>query len=152
MQENYKMKNIINKIASRTSLFLVMSSILEASIENENMITLPKIYIVSIGLVILFVMLVLTVSFFRQRKTVKHNNELIIEHEEKIKFLREINAENEYKHTQEKHANEKTFLEFQHTITTLEEKIKDGTKNQVVAKLEACKNKRDQQLKRVSLD
>ncbi|RLA71473.1 MAG: hypothetical protein DRG09_00065 [Epsilonproteobacteria bacterium] len=146
------MKNIINKIALKTGLILVMSSMLEASIENENSITFPKIYIVSMGLVTLFVLLVLIVSFLRQGKILKQNNALIIEQEEKIKFLREINAENEYKYTQEKHENEKIFLEFQHTVTTLEEKINDGTKNQVVAKLEACKNKREQQLKRVNLD
>ena len=151
MQENHKMKNIINKIALKTGLLLIMSSMLEASVENENVVTLPKMYIVSIGLVALFVMLVLIYSFFRQRKTVKHKNELITEHEEKIKFLRQINAENEYKQTQKEHANEKIFLEFQHTITTLEEKMNDGTKNQVVAKLEVYKNKREQQLKRVNL-
>ena len=132
-------------------LLLILSSMLEASVENENVVTLPKMYILSIGLVTLFVMLVLIVSFFRQRKIVKHKNELIIEHEEKIKFLRQINAENEYKQTQKEHTNEKTLLELQHTITTLEEKINDGTKNQVVAKLEAWKNKREQQLKRVNL-
>jgi len=124
---------------------------LEAAIENENIITLPKMYIVSIGLVTLFVMLVLIVSFFKQRKTVKHNNALLLEYEEKIKFLRQTHAEYEYKQTEKNHTNEKFFLEFQHTITTLEEKINDGTKNQVVAKLEACKNKREQQLKRVNL-
>lgn len=145
------MKNILNKIVIKTGLFLFMSSMLEAAIENQNTITLPKMYMVSIGLVTLFVMLVLIVSFFRQRKTILDNNELLIEQEEKIKFLRQINSENEYKHTQKEHANEKTCLEFQHTITTLEEKINDGTKNQVVAKLEACKNKRDQQLNRVDL-
>ena len=145
------MKNIINKIALKTGLFLLMSSMLEASIENENTITFPKLYFVSIGLVILFVMLILIVSFFKQRNTVKHNNELIIEQEDKIKFLRQTHAEYEYKQTEKEHANEKTFLEFQHTITNLEEKIKDGTKNQVVAKLEACKSKREQQLKRVDL-
>lgn len=145
------MKNIINKITLNTGLFLAMSSMLEASIENANSITLPKIYIVSIGLVTLFVLLVLIVGFSRQRKTLKHNNELMVEQEEKINFLRQINSENEYKYTQKEYANEKTFLEFQHTVTTLEEKINDGTKNQVVAKLEACKNKREQQLKRVDL-
>jgi len=145
------MKNISNKIALKTGLFLLMSSMLEAAIENENTITLPKIYVVSIGLVTLFVLLVLIVSFFRQRKTVKQNNALIIEQEEKISFLRQINSENEYKYTQKEYENEKAFLEFQHTVTTLEEKINDGTKNQVVAKLEACKNKREQQLKRVNL-
>ena len=145
------MKNIINKIALKTGLLLVMSSMLKASVENENMVTLPKMYIVSMGLVTLFVMLVLIVSFLRQKKILNHKNELIIAHEEKIKYLRQINAENEYKYTQKEHANEKTFLEFKHTVTTLEEKINDGTKNQVVAKLEACKNKREQQFKRVNL-
>ena len=151
MQENHKMKNIINKIVLKTGLLLILSNILEASVENKNVITLPKMYIVSISLVTLFVMLVLIYSFLRQRKTLKYKNELIVEHEEKIKFLRQVNAENEYKHTQKEHANEKTFLEFQHTITTLEEKINDGTKNQVVAKIEAYRNRRELQLKRVNL-
>jgi len=151
MQENYKMKNIINRIALKTGLFLVMSSMLEASVENENIGTLPKMYIISIGLVSLFTILVLIYSLLRQRKILKYKNKLIMEHEEKIKFLRQINAENEYKQTQKEHANEKILLELHHTIATLEEKINDGTKNQVVAKLEAWKNKREQQLKRVNL-
>ena len=124
---------------------------LEASVENENIITLPKMYFVSVGLVTLFVMLVLIASILRQRKIIKNNNALLIEHEENIKFLRQTHAEYEYKQTEKNHANEKSILEFQHTITSLEEKINDGTKNQVVAKLEACKNKREQQLKRVNL-
>lgn len=133
------------------SLFLAGSSMLEASVENENMVTFPKMYIVPIGLVILFVILVLVYSFLKQRTTLKHKNTHILEQEEKIKFLRQTHAEYEYKQTQKNHLDEKRLLEFQHTITTLEEKINDGTKNQVVAKLEAYKNKRDQQLKRVNL-
>lgn len=133
------------------SLFLAGSSMLEASLENENIVTLPKMYILPMGLVILFVILVLVYSFLKQRTTLKHNNTLILEHEEKIKFLRQTHAEYEYQQTEKNHTNEKIFLEFQHTVTTLEEKINDGTKNQVVAKLEEYKNKRDQQLKRVNL-
>ena len=120
---------------------------LEASVENENIVTLPKMYIVPIGLVILFVVLVLVYSLLK----LKHKNALILEQEEKIKFLRQTHAEYEYKQTEKNHTDEKRFLEFQHTITILEEKINDGTKNQVVAKLEEYKNKRDQQLKRVNL-
>jgi hypothetical protein len=145
------MKNLINKIAFKIGLVLLMSSMLKASAANENIVTLPKVYVISIGLVTLFVLLVLIYSFLRQRKILKDKNELIMEHEDKIKFLRQINAENEYKQTQKEHANEKIILEFKHTIATLEEKINDGTKNQVVAKLEACKNKREQQLKRINL-
>ena len=133
------------------SLFLAGSSMLEASVENENIVTLPKMYIAPTGLVILFVILVLVYGFLKQRTTLKHKNALILEQEEKIKFLRQTHAEYEYEQTQKNHADEKIFLEFQHTVTTLEEKINDGTKNQVVAKLEEYKNKRDQQLKRVNL-
>jgi hypothetical protein len=143
--------NIRNKIALKMSLFPVVSSMLEASVENENIVILPKMYIVPMGLVILFVILVLVYSFFKQRATLKHKNALILEQEEKIKFLRQTHAEYEYKQTEKNHTDEKRFLELEHTITTLEEKINDGTKNQVVAKLEEYKNKRDQQLKRVNL-
>jgi len=141
------MMNIRRKIVLKMSLFLAGSSMLEAAVENENIVTLPKMYIVPIGLVILFVVLVLVYSFLK----LKHKNALILEQEEKIKFLRQTHAEYEYKQTEKNHTDEKRFLEFQHTITILEEKINDGTKNQVVAKLEEYKNKRDQQLKRVNL-
>ena len=129
------------------SLFLAVSSMLEASVENKNIVTLPKMYIVPIGIVILFVILVLIYSFLK----LKHKNALILKHEEKIKFLRQTHAEFEYKQTEKNHTDEKRFLELQHTVSTLEGKINDGTKNQVVAKLEEYKNKRDQQLKRVNL-
>jgi len=140
-----------NKIVLKMSLFLAGSSMLEASVENENMVTLPIMYIIPMGLVILFVISVLVYSILKHRTALKDKNTLIIEHEEKIKFLRQTYAEYEYKQTQKNHADEKRLLEFQHTITTLEEKINDGTKNQVVAKLKEYKNKRDQQLKRVNL-
>ncbi|WP_373034126.1 hypothetical protein [Sulfurovum sp.] len=145
------MMNRRNKIVLKMSLFLAGSSMLEASVENENMVTLPIMYIIPMGLVILFMISVLVYSILKQRKTLKDKNTLIIEQEEKIKFLRQTYAEYEYKQTQKNHTDEKRLLEFQHTITTLEEKINDGTKNQVVAKLKEYKNKRDQQLKRVNL-
>ena len=145
------MMNRRNKIVLKMSLFLAGSSMLEASVENENMVTLPIMYIIPMGLVILFVISVLVYSILKHRTALKDKNTLIIEYEEKIKFLRQTYAEYEYKQTQKNHADEKRLLEFQHTITTLEEKINDGTKNQVVAKLKEYKNKRDQQLKRVNL-
>jgi len=74
-----------------------------------------------------------------------------IEHEEKIKFLRQTHLEYQYKQSQKEHLSEKKVLELEHTIQNLEEKINDGTKNQVVAKLEAYKNKREKQLNRVNL-
>ena len=143
--------SIRNKIVLKMSLFLAGSSMLEASVENENIVALPIMYIIPMGLVILFVISVLVYSIVKHRTALKDKNTLIIEYEEKIKFLRQTYAEYEYKQTQKNHADETRLLEFQHTITTLEEKINDGTKNQVVAKLKEYKNKRDQQLKRVNL-
>jgi len=145
------MMSIRNKIVLKMSLFLAGSSMLEASVENENIVTLPQMYILPIGLVILFVILVLVYSVLKQRTTLKHNHTLIMEQEEKIKFLRQTHAEYEYKQTEKHHTDEKRLLELQHTITTLEEKINDGTKNQVVAKIKEYKNKRDKKLKRVKL-
>jgi uncharacterized membrane protein YgaE (UPF0421/DUF939 family) len=145
------MEKIINKITLKMSLFLLMSSVIEASTGSEEMIALPKIYLLSVGLAVGFVMLLLLFTLSKQKKATKEKSDIVAEHEEKIKFLRKINAENDYKCTQKEHANEKAVLEFKHTITTLEEKINDGTKNQVVAKLEALKNKREQHLKRVNL-
>jgi biopolymer transport protein ExbB/TolQ len=145
------MEKIINKITLKMSLFLLMSSLIEASSSSDEMIALPQMYLLSMGLVVGVVVLVLFLNLSKQKKAMREKNDIIAEHEEKIKFLRKINAENEYKHTQKEHANEKAIMEFQHTITALEEKINDGTKNQVVAKLEALRSKREQQLNRVNL-
>jgi len=143
--------NIRNKIVLKMSLFLAGSNMLEASVDNEDIVTLPKIYMVPMGLVIFFAVSLLVYILLKQRSALKQKNALILEQEEKIKFLRQTHAEYEHKQTEKNHMDEKRFLELQYTITTLEEKINDGTKNQVVAKLEEYKNKRDQQLKRVDL-
>jgi len=145
------MMNIRNKIVLKMSLFLAGSNMLEASVDNEDIVTLPKIYMVPMGLVIFFAVSLLVYILLKQRSALKQKNALILEQEEKIKFLRQTHAEYEHKQTEKNHMDEKRFLELQYTITTLEEKINDGTKNQVVAKLEEYKNKRDQQLKRVDL-
>jgi len=100
---------------------------------------------------ILFLLLVLIYTIFRQRGLLKKKNRLLAEHEEKIKFLRQAQAENEYKQIQKENANEKIILELGYEIKKLEEKINDGAKNQVVAKIEAFKAQREQHQKRVDL-
>jgi len=81
---------------------------IRTSVENENIVALPIMYIVPMGLVVLFVILVLVYNILKQRTTLKDNNRLILEQEEKIKFLRQTYAEYEYKQTQKNHADEKT--------------------------------------------
>jgi|GEM_PF-2175543 len=72
---------------------------------------------------------------------------LLKEKEEKIEWLRRIKGENEYRLTQQIQELEKHITELNHTVENLERQIKEGTKNQVVAKLEALQRKREQALK-----
>jgi len=78
------MEKIINKITLKMSLFLLMSSVIQASTGSEEMITLPKIYLLSVGLVVGFIMLVLLFTLSRQKKATKEKSDIIAEHEEKI--------------------------------------------------------------------
>ena len=118
---------------------------------NENMLSVLESYLLPISLVVVFVVFFLLYILLKQKSLLSEKNITIVKHEEKIKFLRQIQSENEYKQTQKEHATEKSILELHHTIKNLEEKINDGTKNQVVAKLEAYKTKRERQLKHINL-
>ena len=123
-----------------------MNNLIDKSID-----TFVQTYFIPVSLVLLFVLLILVYTIFRQRGMLKIQAKTCIEHEEKIKFLRQTHLEYQYKQSQKEHLSEKKVLELEHTIQNLEEKINDGTKNQVVAKLEAYKNKREKQLNRVNL-
>ena len=133
------------------SFFLFASSILNAAEDGVNMLSEPISYVIAFGLISFFLVSILVYSFLRQKKAIKLKNEILRDQEDKIKFLRKAHAENEYKYNQKENDNEKIVLELKYEITALEEKINDGTKNQVVTKIEAYKNKRDQSSKRVNL-
>ena len=75
----------------------------------------------------------------------------MVEQEEKIKYLRQISAENDHRHITATHESEKEILELKHAIEGLETKIKEGTKNQVVSMLEAQKNKRAKVLNKAGI-
>ncbi len=77
--------------------------------------------------------------------------ELLGEKEEKIAWLRKVMAQNEHAKTKLEHETEKRIMELTHTIETLERKAKEGTKNQVVAKIEAQQQKREKALSRAGL-
>jgi len=118
---------------------------------DKNIDTLIQTYFIPVNLVFLFILLFLVYTIARQRSILKKQIEICTRHEEKIKFLRQTHVEYQYKQSQKEHLSEKKVLELEHTIENLEEKINDGTKNQVVAKLEAYKNKREKQLNRINL-
>jgi Ca2+/Na+ antiporter len=91
---------------------------------------------------ILFLFLLMTSTFaFSMNKGAK-KDKIIQEKEEKIAWLRQIHAENEHKHLKTLQENEKEKIALEHTIQELERKLQEGTKNQVVAKIEALEKKR----------
>jgi hypothetical protein len=92
------------------------------------------------GTVFLFLLLAGIIVVFMKKNS--KNKKLLAEKEEKIMWLRQINAENEHRHTQREQEMEKEILKQTHTIENLELKLKEGTKNQVVAKIEELQNRR----------
>ena len=106
----------------------------------------PYVAMIAIGTTILFF------ALWRNCKgALKRKRELLGEKEQKIAWLRKMMAQNEYAKTKLEHENEKKIMELTHTIETLERKVKEGTKNQVVAKIEEQQRKRERMLERAGL-
>jgi len=92
------------------------------------------------GTVSLFLLL-LAIVIVMMKKSSK-DKALLKEKEEKITWLRQIHAENEFRCQENIKELEKEIMKLSHTIESLELKLKEGTKNQVVEKIEALQNKR----------
>jgi len=116
-----------------------------------NLDILNNTFILSIAIMAAVVMFIFLYMVLSTKKRLKAKDKIITEHEEKIKYLRQISAENEYRYSTQTHEHEKELIELNHTIEGLETKIKEGTKNQVVSKLEAQQNKRAKALNRLGM-
>ncbi len=92
------------------------------------------------GTVFLFLLLLGMVFVMMRRAS--QQNEVLKEKEAKITWLRQIHAENEQKHLNKEKELEKEILKLEHTIEKLELQLAEGTKNQVVEKIEALQKKR----------
>jgi len=101
--------------------------------------------------VALLIIVVLLVVLWRYKKELESKTLILEEKEEKIKYLRQISAENEHRHNAKVHEDEKTILALQHSIETLETKAKEGTKNQVVSMIVAQQAKRAKLLERAGI-
>ncbi len=99
--------------------------------------------IFAVGVTVAVLLLVYLLQ--RSRKVIKQK-------EEKIKWLRQISAENDHRHSKRANEDEKKIIELTHRVSMLESRLKEGTKNQVVAKIEAMQTKRDRVLKRAGID
>ncbi len=129
-----------------SAMLLFGTTLAEASVgEQEGVFVWPVV--LSAALIILF----LTYLVILYKNRIKRQNALLEEKDEKIKWFREVSAKNEYNRTKKEHELEKQIVELNHTVEMLEKKAKEGTKNQVVAKLEAQQNKRARLLERAGM-
>jgi Na+-transporting methylmalonyl-CoA/oxaloacetate decarboxylase gamma subunit len=92
------------------------------------------------GTVFLFLLL-LAIAIVQMRKN-SQDRQILKEKEEKITWLRQIYAEKEHNHLQDVQKMEKEILKLTHSNENLELRLKEGTKNQVVNKIEELQNKR----------
>ncbi len=102
------------------------------------------------GTVFLFLLL-LGISIIQMRKSAQ-DKVLLAEKEEKITWLRQIHAEHEQSHLHKEKELEKEILRLTHANENLELKLKEGTKNQVVNKIEELQAKRQTVLNRRSAE
>ena len=96
----------------------------------------------SIYLIMLFLLLALIVTYAFFINKCDKKQKLLEEKEENIATFEKQERENETTSLKKDKEIEKEILTLQHTIADLERKIQEGTKNQVVAKIEALQKKR----------
>jgi ABC-type transport system involved in cytochrome bd biosynthesis fused ATPase/permease subunit len=128
-------------------LFLV-STLTYASLIPPAVMAYIDAILASLG-VIAVILFFMWVSCKQKRKS---DTAILEEKEEKITWLRRIGAENEHRRTTKIQELEKQIVEQNHTIDKLEQKLREGTKNQVVAKLEALQRKREQALSQAGME
>ena len=96
----------------------------------------------SLYLVLFFLVLfTLSIYAFYVNKC-NQKNSLIQEKEKEIIALHQHHTEQEREHLLKVSENEKEILSLEHAIADMERKLQEGTKNQVVAKIEALQKKR----------
>ena len=90
----------------------------------------------------LFLFLLMLSIIIVQMRRGSADKEALKEKASKIDWLRQVRVEDQQRHTKEIQALEKEILTLTHTIERLEMKLAEGTKNQVVEKIEALEKKR----------
>ncbi|MCF6244994.1 MAG: hypothetical protein L3J43_08140 [Sulfurovum sp.] len=82
---------------------------------------------------------------------VKYKKELKAK-DEKIKSLHQANEQSEKRHEEKAQEAQSKIVALTHEVNTLQREASEGTKNQVVTKIEAQQNRRARELKRAGLE
>ena len=120
-------------------LLLTLLSIHTLHAKNTAEVT---IHSSSIYLIMLFLLLALIVSYAFFIYKCDKKQKLLEEKDANIATFEKQERENETTSLKKDKEVEKEILTLQHTIADLERNIQEGTKNQVVAKIEALQKKR----------
>ncbi len=126
------------------SLFLFFETIYA---EDFSKITISLTNIIIAFLIILVIILVIIIIF--NNKKIKELNKTIKERDEKIQWLRKVFVQKENTLNKNIKNLEDQISNLNHTIDLLEQKLKEGTKNQVVTKLESLQRKREEILSKL---
>jgi len=111
-----------------------------------------EMYVLPVGMLVIVLLVGLIYLLVQSKKEIKSQKKYLKGKDEKIKWLREIAAENEHRYTAKDHETQKQIMALEHTIELLETQAKEGTKNQVVSKIEALQTKREKALNRTGLE
>ena len=96
----------------------------------------------SIYLIMLFLLLALIVTYAFFIHKCEKQQKILKSKDEKILMMENTEREKETAALKKEQEVQKEILMLQHTIADLERKMQEGTKNQVVAKIEALEKKR----------
>ena len=117
----------------------------------ENIINNNDKILLGIGAGVLVLLFVFLYLWIQTKKRLKQLEQTLEEKEEKIQWFRKIEAENERKRVALAHEVEVERLALNSSIEKLEKEANEGTKNQVITKINAQQTKRERLLKRAGL-
>ena len=133
-ERNTTMKRIFN----HSLLYLTMFTSLQAA-EPVQIFQAYQGYIWITAVFLLAILVYLTLHY---KNALNKLQMLTKEKDEKIQWLRRVSAENDQRNQLKIQELEKQVTQLTHQIEILEQKSKEGTKNQVVAKIEEMQHKR----------
>ncbi len=101
------------------------------------------IHSTSIYIIIFFLILLLIATYAFFKKKCEKQVETINSKQEEIETLKQQITANEKEMVDRKNTVEKEIIQLNHQISNLERELKEGTKNQIVAEIEALRQKRN---------
>jgi predicted Holliday junction resolvase-like endonuclease len=126
-----------------TIFFLITAYLFGGDMDYNNL----QVSLVTLGGVVFLGLIWMVVKYQSDVSRLKKELE---EKEEKVQWLKQLEAQNEQKRVQNEHEREKEILELNGKIKELESKAKESSKNQVVAMIESQRDRRDKIIDRLS--